>query len=111
MKFTENKTKEIIYNHLVEYDLENFLKISIGQPLLLWTGGYLLSFTRYSLEEFEKQIMKHGKRVYDSIVYCVMPKYKDTVFDKYKNEYIILDDSVNSIHMEVAKWLDRRNNI
>lgn len=111
MEFTENKTKTIVYNHLVEYNLENFLKISSGQPLLLWCGGYLLSFTRYNLEEFEKQIMKHGKRVYDSILYCVMPKYQESIFDTYKNEYPILNDSSNSIHVEVAKWLDDRKNI
>ena len=109
MEFTENKTKTIVYNHLVEYDLENFLRISVGQPLLLWTNGYLLSFTRYNLEEFEEQIMKYGKRVYDSILYCVMPEYKESVFDKYNNEYPILNDSTNSIHVEVAKWLAEKD--
>ena len=111
MKFIENKTKEITYNHLVKYDLDNFLKVSIGQPLLLWTNGYLLSFTRYNLKEFEKQIMSYGKRVYDSILYCVMPEYKESVFDKYNNEYAILNDSTNSIHVAVAKWLDEKKNI
>lgn len=109
MKFAENKTDTILYNHLVEYDLENFLKISVGQPLLLWSGGYLLSFTRYNLEEFEKQILENGKRVYDSILYCKMPEYKGIISDKYNNEYPVLDDSNNTIHVAVAKWLDERN--
>ncbi len=105
MEITKNQTKKISYNNLIEYNMDNFLAISTGQPLLFWCDGYLLSFSRFNIDSFEENIIKHGNRCYDTIVYCKMPEFKPIVTDIHNNGFPVIDDSTNEIHKYVTDWL------